>query len=171
MQGWADIQLKKIKYIQLQMNILTYTLCIDEISMRSMRIHRKKTRDSPKIQTLDGTGTFFVGPHNQIRFERKLFATVIANRLGNHPHTKKSRSNKKLVSVDRTLGQATFCAVETPANLLHCTAYCLYKLLYGSTLDTTSIPSSSLGRASCPFASPCGAARQGCIKPRPHTRI
>ena len=60
----------------------------------------KKTRDSPKNQTLDGTGTFFVGPHNQIRFsdlsrfntciclrhERKVFATVIANRLGNHSH-------------------------------------------------------------------------------------
>ena len=40
------VTLQPIKYIQLQMNILTYTLCIDEISMRSMRIHRKKTRDS-----------------------------------------------------------------------------------------------------------------------------
>ena len=69
------------------------------------------------------TRTLFVGRlQNQVRFadlsrfnmcvcfrsERKLFATMMANRLGNHSHKSQRRCiKKKKVSVHRTLGHTT----------------------------------------------------------------
>ena len=82
----------KIKYIPPQMDILIYLHCIYEMYMRGMRIHRKKTRDSrQKFRLLMEDyiilhKEFFRRTCFCLRHERKVFATMIAYRLGNNSH-------------------------------------------------------------------------------------